>query len=135
MGLALTPKVKFNKKTIIIIGAVLAGIGIYLLISSRAAAGNPYACSEAHATQRQGSSGSCVKHLQWYLNTRVVRTLTNSCGHIAIDGSFGPITRDRVVKYQTAQRLSADGVVGPQTWGNLHSFVGYYYYTNAYQGC
>jgi peptidoglycan hydrolase-like protein with peptidoglycan-binding domain len=32
-----------------------------------------------------------------------------------VDGIFGPMTRDRVMKFQTAAGHVADGIVGPKT--------------------
>jgi peptidoglycan hydrolase-like protein with peptidoglycan-binding domain len=42
-----------------------------------------------------------------------------------IDGDFGNMTRSAVIRFQSANRLAVDGVVGPQTWGALDggSFV------------
>lgn len=78
-----------------------------------AAATNPYSCP-THPTIRQGSSGDCVKHLQWYLNHRFGQAL-------AEDGAFGPLTYNAVRSFQTAHGLTIDGIVGPQTWGALQS--------------
>lgn len=36
-------------------------------------------------------------------------------GHLEIDGSFGPLTRDAVRIFQTRSHLVADGIVGPLT--------------------
>lgn len=36
-----------------------------------------------------------------------------------LDGIFGPITRQRVIDYQTIHGLLIDGVVGPETLGHL----------------
>jgi peptidoglycan hydrolase-like protein with peptidoglycan-binding domain len=46
----------------------------------------------------------------------VVQTLI---GGTAVDGVFGPLTRQRVVDWQRTHRLAADGVVGLHTWGAL----------------
>lgn len=37
----------------------------------------------------------------------------------AIDGGFGPITTDHVLRFQRSRGLAADGVVGPLTWASL----------------
>jgi peptidoglycan hydrolase-like protein with peptidoglycan-binding domain len=37
-----------------------------------------------------------------------------------VDGWFGPVTRRAVVRYQRANGLIVDGIVGPQTWGSLN---------------
>lgn len=62
-------------------------------------------------TLRQGSTGSAVKALQVELR---------AAGYaLTVDGSFGTRTKAAVVAYQSAQRLTADGVVGAKTWGSL----------------
>ena len=51
------------------------------------------------------------------LFVRRVQGLCNADGHtIAIDGAFGPATEAAVKNLQTAAAITADGIVGPQTW-------------------
>ncbi len=61
-------------------------------------------------TVRRGSTGDKVKKLQ--------ALLTHSWGQDvgAIDGNFGAKTNDGVLNVQRFMGLTADGVVGPQTW-------------------
>lgn len=64
-------------------------------------------------TLRQGASGAAVRDLQSKLAAK---------GYgIAVDGQFGPRTRNAVIAFQRANGLTVDGVVGPQTWGRLNS--------------
>ena len=37
-----------------------------------------------------------------------------------IDGDFGPVTEDNVIRYQQSRGLEVDGVVGEQTWQALY---------------
>jgi hypothetical protein len=41
----------------------------------------------------------------------------NKCGSSGIDGYFGSVTRSATQSWQRAHNLSADGIVGPLTWG------------------
>jgi peptidoglycan hydrolase-like protein with peptidoglycan-binding domain len=59
-----------------------------------------------------GATGPTVRWAQYLL---VRRTLSYN----QIDGSFGPVTKTAVEEFQRADGLSADGVVGPITWGKL----------------
>jgi N-acetyl-anhydromuramyl-L-alanine amidase AmpD len=61
---------------------------------------------------KKGSSGNVVKWLQDRLNY-----LGFNCG--AVDGLFGEKTRAAIVAFQASIGLSADGVVGQNTWGKL----------------
>lgn len=42
-------------------------------------------------------------------------------GVITEDGNFGPVTKLAITMFQNAMGITADGVVGPQTWGALYS--------------
>lgn len=59
-----------------------------------------------------GTSGSCVQEIQRLLNAEIGAGLT-------VDGRFGGDTRQAVVFFQKSQGISADGIVGPQTWSRL----------------
>jgi peptidoglycan hydrolase-like protein with peptidoglycan-binding domain len=61
---------------------------------------------------RKGQSGSNVRQLQ--------QQLKDQGYNIEVDGKFGPAT-DRIVRqFQSDKGLKVDGLVGPQTSGNLH---------------
>ena len=59
---------------------------------------------------REGASGADVRRWQLFL---IGRNLLSG----AADGAFGPKTRLATCAFQTTQRLSADGIVGPMTFG------------------
>nr|WP_262928402.1 peptidoglycan-binding domain-containing protein [Streptomyces sp. CBMA29] len=64
-------------------------------------------------TVQQGSSGAAVQAVQSQLNAHG--------SSLAVDGSFGAGTNTAVRSFQSAHSLSADGVVGPNTWQALVS--------------
>ncbi|MBQ5755066.1 MAG: peptidoglycan-binding protein, partial [Oscillospiraceae bacterium] len=66
---------------------------------------------------RQGDRGSNVKLVQFYL--RMAATLYTALDAPAVDGIFGSGTRAAVVQFQNYFGLSADGVVGRNTWDKL----------------
>lgn len=57
----------------------------------------------SHPTIKQGSTGPAVIEWQKFLGT-------------VADGKFGPNTATLTRAFQTKKGLTADGVVGPQTW-------------------
>jgi hypothetical protein len=59
-----------------------------------------------HPLLRQGDNGEAVKKLQRVLG-------------IKDDGDFGPMTKKSVIAFQKKSHLSADGIVGKNTWENL----------------
>jgi N-acetylmuramoyl-L-alanine amidase len=52
------------------------------------------------------SSGPAVRYLQFRVG-------------VAIDGIYGPGTLEAVRRFQTQNRLTVDGIVGPQVWAAL----------------
>ncbi|MEW5988084.1 MAG: peptidoglycan-binding protein [Chloroflexota bacterium] len=73
----------------------------------------PLAGTTVHPTVRQGSRGPAVEELQQKLNA------DGADPPLVVDGIFGPLTRAAVVAFQQRHGLSADGVVGPLTWGKI----------------
>lgn len=67
----------------------------------------PTPSEKTRPTIGQGDYGSSVRLVQESLNAP------------PFDSDFGPKTKNAVMAYQQAKRLSADGVIGPQTWGQL----------------
>lgn len=63
---------------------------------------------------RKGSKGDQVRALQILL-------LGNGfpCGKWGADGDFGIATENALKEYQRKHNLSADGIAGPETWGEL----------------
>lgn len=59
----------------------------------------------------QGASGAQVRTVQALLMARGYS--------ITLDGTFGPVTKAVVERFQGNANLGADGVVGPQTWPAL----------------
>ena len=57
------------------------------------------------------STGEDVKDLQKVLNATVAN---NS---LVVDGIFGVATEEAVIAFQKQYGLTADGIVGPKTWG------------------
>lgn len=53
------------------------------------------------------------------MNGEDVSDLQRRLGGLVVDGRFGPKTRAAVVQFQIRSGLSADGIVGPRTWGAL----------------
>ena len=75
---------------------------------SLTAAAPPTAAGAARPLLRMGSQGAAVRELQALLK-------------VAVDGKFGPKTREAVLRFQRSRNLTADGVVGPRTWQALGS--------------
>ncbi len=65
-----------------------------------------------------GSQGPLVEGLQRTLNARM-----QPSPQLGVDGDFGPVTRDAVVRFQESKELEATGIVTPETWAALGPIV------------
>jgi Putative peptidoglycan-binding domain-containing protein len=65
-------------------------------------------------TVRKGARGNITRLLQ-----RRLIALGFACGRSGADGDFGNGTRNAVIAFQRAKGLSADGIVGKNTWRKL----------------
>src|SRR3954451_7654139 len=81
------------------------------LLLAALAPGAMAATTRAFPNQSLGNRGSDVRAIQGLLRARG--------STIAVDGTFGPTTRDAVVAFQSASGVSADGVVRTATWDKL----------------
>ena len=70
-------------------------------------------------TLQQGSRGTEVQSLQYYL--AFIGFFNDSLPEIAIDGVFGPATRNAVLAFQRYYGLSQDGIVGRDTWNKIQT--------------
>jgi len=75
-------------------------------------AAGPNTLSNLVGTVRQGDRNEAVRAAQFLLRNKFGM-------NIAVDGVFGPQTRDATLAFQRAHGLSADGVIGPNTWRTL----------------
>jgi peptidoglycan hydrolase-like protein with peptidoglycan-binding domain len=67
-----------------------------------------------HPEQQRGSHGDAVRELQSRLQIPWLKA----------DGDFGEATELAVKAYQVSHGLTADGVVGKETWAQLDRTVG-----------
>ena len=71
-----------------------------------------------------GHSLSIANRGTYLQEVRELQSMINGAGDgsscIPEDGDFGPVTKAAVVKFQTANDLTVDGIVGEQTWNQLN---------------
>jgi len=68
---------------------------------------------------REGSSGNNVNLMQRYLNE--IARYNSSIPSVTVDGIFGAGTKRTVTAFQNKFGLSADGVIGRNTWNKIVS--------------
>lgn len=76
---------------------------------------NPY------PTLQSGSTGTPVKTAQTRLNAWRTFITPSFTPALTVDGAFGALTEDAVKDFQTAHKLTVDGIVGPATWTALRA--------------
>lgn len=69
-------------------------------------------------TLRQGSTGTPVRALQYYL--RLIAEYWAGVPSVAVDGVFGAATTESVKAWQRQEGLTVDGIVGPATWKSIY---------------
>jgi peptidoglycan hydrolase-like protein with peptidoglycan-binding domain len=54
-----------------------------------------------------------------------IQTALKNAGYYSgpVDGKIGPLTKKAIVDFQTANKLGADGKVGPRTWSILGTYL------------
>ncbi len=85
---------------------IMTLMGTFMLASAR-----PAAALASWPLVKIGQNGSNVVTVQYLLRHRGYT--------ITVDGAFGPGTESVVKQFQSANGLSADGVVGANTWSKL----------------
>jgi lysophospholipase L1-like esterase len=70
---------------------------------------------------KQGMTGNCVREIQAHYNAWA-KSLSPDGPQISVDGDFGPATYAAVRRFQTAKKLTVDGIVGPATKKSLFNY-------------
>ena len=66
----------------------------------------------------EGARGDSVRTIQYVLS--VVSEFYSNIPRVAIDGIYGPATKNAVIAVQRMAGLPQDGIMGPQTWAALY---------------
>jgi peptidoglycan hydrolase-like protein with peptidoglycan-binding domain len=104
----------------VIVILVVASIGAYMFGKSNAysivSGQTPYGCKQDPTpTVRNGSTGECVRALQYKLNAWI-KYKKPGLAYLIVDGQFGANTDRAVRLFQSKYGLVSDGIVGPKTW-------------------
>jgi lysozyme len=115
--------------TSVVVALVIATVGLSGTTASASVRPNgivPGRCTFTSAQPQLGlgSTGIPVIQAQCELN---YAWAYNNLGHggIAEDGIFGQATLNAVKGYQRCVHITADGIIGPVTWGNLNLTAGF----------
>ncbi len=73
-------------------------------------------------TLRQGSTGSAVEQVQFWLNT--LAQYDSAIPSVTVDGVYGTGTANAVRVFQRRYGLTVDGVAGQNTWNELYDSSG-----------
>jgi len=92
-------------------GAAPAGAAPTMAAPAGAAPAGEAPAGQTRPVLARGSQGDAVIQLQ-----NLLRDLDFA---VAVDGDFGPGTEVAVTRFQSENKLTADGIVGPQTWAAL----------------
>ena len=125
-------KFSFKNPALVIVVVLLVAVGVFFAFKTFASDGtisaavlpgkDLYGCPldyKKRPTVAYGSSGSCVKTVQNDLNSHF-----HNSG-LVIDGQFGTKTKNTVILFQAQRGLTADGIVGPNTWHSLECATTY----------
>ena len=88
-----------------------------LAVANKIVAAN-IAPGEFTTTTREGSSGTAVRAVQFYL--RRLAAYYSDIPSVTVDGKFGAATTRAVRAWQTRAGLTVDGVVGRLTWQSIY---------------
>ena len=94
---------------------ILISYGEKLVYGADGLIGNETITTTCKYTIKQGSNKTALN--KW-LQQRLIQ-LGFSCGSAGADGIFGKGTTNAVVAFQRANGLTADGIVGPNTWKKI----------------
>lgn len=91
-------------------------VGILKSLTAHVSNFNPD--TSTHSRLEIGATGAEVRLLQTYLNK--IKTYNYT---VTVDGEFGVATQAAVIMFQSNNGLTADGVVGNETWAALEAAV------------
>lgn len=110
------------RKAVAILAGVI-GLSVFVLAGPASAAGAmpnvvfnstcPY--SHTQATVEEGDTGAIVEQAQ----CEMYWGYAINHGGLSIDGDFGPQTLAVTKAFQSCAKITADGIIGPQTWSKL----------------
>jgi hypothetical protein len=97
------------------IGAVVAAPGTAFAAGCNTATTGPW---KNNCTVSQGASSKLVEVIQYSVNQE-----NAFCPVVSVDGIFGPATLAGVKCFQSHLHLTADGIVGPNTWNAMEGIL------------